>query len=105
MLGGLRLFLFLAAPLPCQAQSPAVETPAAAITPPNQTDMFGQVIANQKRVDADLNQYERIERVEIRKTGSDAKPSEVKVWRVFPSGTGLSKIVFTPEGLFFHQNG
>jgi hypothetical protein len=61
-------------------------------------DVFGQVVANQKRVDADLNLYERLERVEIRKTGSDNKPSEVKVWRVFPAGTGMNKIPLTPEG-------
>jgi hypothetical protein len=60
--------------------------------------VFEQVIANQKRVDADLNLYERIERVEIRKTGSDSKPSEVKVWRVFPAGTGMNRIPLTPEG-------
>jgi hypothetical protein len=55
-------------------------------------ELFSQVIANQKKLDADLNVYERIERVEIRKTGSDPKPSEVKVWRVFPAGTGNDKI-------------
>jgi hypothetical protein len=60
--------------------------------------VFEQVIANQKRVDADLNLYERIERTEIRKTGSDAKPSEVKASRVFPSGTGMSRILLTPDG-------
>jgi hypothetical protein len=98
VLGGLRLFVFLFAPLACLAQSPAVDPSAAAANSPNQPDLFGQVIAKQKQVDADLNQYERIERVEIRKTGSDSKPSEVKVWRVFPSGTGMSKIVLTPEG-------
>jgi hypothetical protein len=60
-------------------------------------DMFSRVIANQKRVDADLNVYERVERVEIRKTGSDPNPSEVRVWRVFPAGTGMSKIPLTTE--------
>ena len=60
-------------------------------------DLFGRVIANQKQVDANMNVYERVERVEIRKTGSDPKPSEVKVWRVFPAGTGLSKIPLTAE--------
>ena len=60
-------------------------------------DLFSRVIANQKRVDAELNVYERVERVEIRKTGSDPNPSEVKVWRVFPAGTGMSKIPLTAE--------
>jgi len=60
--------------------------------------VFEQVIANQKRLDADLYLYERMERVEIRKTGSDPKPSEVKVWRVFPAGTGMNRIPLTTEG-------
>ncbi|HET6929803.1 MAG TPA: hypothetical protein VFI45_05750, partial [Candidatus Acidoferrum sp.] len=60
-------------------------------------DMFSRVIVNQKRLDADMNIYERVERTEIRKTGSDPKPSEVKVWRVFPAGTGTSKIPLTAE--------
>ena len=60
-------------------------------------ELFGRVIANQKRVDANMSTYERVERVEIRKTGSDPNPSEVKVWRVFPAGTGTSKIPLTAE--------
>jgi len=60
--------------------------------------LFNQVIANQKRVDANLNLYERVEREEIRKSGSDPKPSEVKVWRVFPAGTGTDKIPLTADG-------
>lgn len=66
--------------------------------PADGDDIFSRVVANQKRVDADLNVYERVERVEIRKTGSDPKPSEVKVWRVFPAGTGMDKIPLTAEG-------
>src|SRR5579885_2251741 len=50
--------------------------------------VFDRVISNQKRLEADLNVFERVERVEIRKTASDPNPSEVKVWRVFPAGTG-----------------
>lgn len=61
-------------------------------------ELFSRVITNQKRVDADLNIYERVERVEIRRTGSDPRPSEVKVWRVFPAGTGMNKIPLTAEG-------
>jgi len=75
----------------CFAQAPAGN-------PPEQPDLFAQIIANQKQVDANLNMYERIERLEIRKTASDPTPAEVKVWRVFPSGTGMSKILLGPEG-------
>ena len=80
----------------CFAQTPGSE--AAAEGSASGSDMFARVIANQKRVDADLNIFERVERVEIRKTGSDPKPSEVKVWRVFPAGTGMDKIQLTAEG-------
>ena len=93
---GLTVFALLLAGSPCFSQSapPESATPEASA---NGGDLFERVIANQKRVDADLNTYERIERVEIRKTGNDSKPSEVKVWRVFPAGTGTSKIPLTAD--------
>jgi len=87
----------LVAVWPCFGQAPN----STSQTAPNssaETDLFSQVISNQKQVDETLNLYERVERTEIRKTGSDAKPSEVKVWRVFPAGTGMDRIPLTPEG-------
>jgi hypothetical protein len=62
------------------------------------SDILNQVIANQKKTDAALDIYERIERVEIRKTAGDPKPPEEKVWRVFPAGTGTDKILMAPDG-------
>jgi hypothetical protein len=82
--------------LPSCAQTTSAEQPATEASAAN-GDLFSRVIANQKRVDAELNVYERVERLEIRKTGSDPNPSEVKVWRVFPAGTGTSKIPLTAE--------
>ena len=93
---GLGLLALLLAGSPCYSQSGTVEDPAIKASP-SSDDLFSRVIANQKRVDADMNIYERVERVEIRKTGSDPKPSEVKVWRVFPAGTGMNKIPLTAE--------
>jgi hypothetical protein len=90
--------LFLLTPWVCFAQSLTPETQAAVTGHSGNSELFNQVIANQKHLDADLNLYEHMERMEIRKTGSDPKPSEVKVWRVFPSGTGMSKIVLNSEG-------
>jgi hypothetical protein len=90
--------LFLLTSWVCFAQSPAPEAQTAVAGPSGNSELFNQVIANQKHLDADLNLYEHMERMEIRKTGSDPKPSEVKVWRVFPSGTGMSKIVLNSEG-------
>ena len=61
-------------------------------------ELFGEVIAKQKQQDTNLETYERIERTEVRKTGRDAKPSDVKVMRVFPAGTGMFKEPLTAEG-------
>ena len=60
---GLTVFALLLAGSPCFSQSapPESATPEASA---NGGDLFERVIANQKRVDADLNTYERIERVE-----------------------------------------
>ena len=83
--------------VPCLGQS-AAPASQATLGPRIEPDLFAQVTANQKRVDADLNLYERVERVEIRKTSKDANPSEVKVWRVIPAGTGMGRIALSPEG-------
>jgi hypothetical protein len=96
MVWGVTLLALLLAGSPCFSQSVPPES-ATTEASANGGDLFSRVIANQKRVDADLNTYERIERVEIRKTGNDAKPSEVRVWRVFPAGTGTSKIPLTGD--------
>lgn len=93
-LGTLNFFLLSAT---CFGQSQPAKDPSIPPTAEGSA-VFEQVIANQKRVDADLSLYERVERVEIRKTGSDPKPSEVKVWRVFPAGTGMNRIPLTAEG-------
>lgn len=45
-----------------------------------------------------LDEYERIEKVETRKTGGDPKPSEVKVWRLFPAGPALNKLPLSVDG-------
>jgi hypothetical protein len=95
-LPGVAALTLLLAGWPCFGQTTTPEQPASD-TSATGGDLFVRVITNQKRVDADLNVYERVERVEIRKTGSDPKPSEVKVWQVFPAGTGVSKIPLNAE--------
>jgi hypothetical protein len=45
-----------------------------------------------------LDEYERTEKVEVRKTGSDAKPSEVRVWRRFPAGPAITKLPISVDG-------
>jgi len=78
------------------AQS-AVSDSSAAIGPAR-PELFTRVIANQKRAEAALELYERVERVETRKSSSDLSPPSIKSSRVIPSGTGMVKIPVGPDG-------
>lgn len=60
--------------------------------------LIDRTAENQKRNDAALDLYERIERVERRKTASDEQPAGVRVLRVVPAGTGTDRIPLGPEG-------
>src|SRR5260370_15039032 len=59
---------------------------------PAKPDFFNRVIANQKKGEAALDLYERIERVETRKHPNDAAPVAIKISRVIPSATGIVRI-------------
>src|SRR5437879_13430186 len=65
---------------------------------PAKPDLFKRIIASQKKGEAALDLYERIERVETRKNPNDPKPSTVKISRVIPSGTGMVRISLGPDG-------
>jgi hypothetical protein len=65
---------------------------------PAKPDLFKRIIANQKKGEAALDLYERIERVETRKNPNDPAPSAVKISRVLPSGTGMVRIALGPNG-------
>jgi len=65
---------------------------------PARPDFFKRVIANQKKGEAALDLYERIERVETRKNPSDPAPTSTKILRVIPSGTGMVKIPIGADG-------
>lgn len=71
--------------------------PTPTIVPAN-TRLFDRIIANQKRDEAALEVYERIERLEIRKNPNDANPSSIKIARVIPSGTGMARIPVGADG-------
>jgi hypothetical protein len=102
---------WMASVCPVRAQAPQGSPVTASGTPsssdaadqpnpkatPSSSDVFATVIANQKRTEAAQDTYERIQRIEIRHSGGDANPSEVKVWRIFPFGTGTDKIPLTQE--------
>lgn len=60
--------------------------------------LFDRVIENQKKNDAAMDSYERIERVEVRKTSADGQITDVKTSRVIPAGTGAAKLAMGPDG-------
>ena len=60
--------------------------------------MIDRVVSNQKQNDRAMEQYERIERTEVRKKGSDAQPTSVRVTLMIPAGTGTGKIALGPDG-------
>ena len=76
---------------------------AATSAPPLQTEaekaaLLDLVLSNQKKCDAAMNLYERVERVEMRKNAVDSQTGDVKVSRVVPAGTGVDHIPIGPDG-------
>jgi len=60
-------------------------------------ELFKRILANQKKGEAALDLYERIERVETRKNPNDPAPAALKISRVIPSGTGMVRIPLGPD--------
>jgi len=90
------VFFLLAAPSPAEGQAALpVSEPSAA---PEPSKLLNRVISNQKKDEAALDLYERLERLETRKNASDAVPAAVKIARVIPSGTGMDKIPVNADG-------
>lgn len=74
---------------------------AAAPQPPDTQwnhALFDRVIENQKKNDAAMDSYERIERVEVRKTTADGQVTDVRISRVIPAGTGAAHLPMGPDG-------
>jgi len=88
------LCLVVPAHLAAQSVVPASELPVA----PEPSKLLGRVISNQKKDEAALDVYERIERLETRKNPKQAAPASVKITRVIPSGTGMDKIPVNADG-------
>ena len=78
--------------MPCVAQEAAKAEPGE-----QPGELFNRVIGNQKRGEETLDLFERVQKVEIRKTGGDTAPTETKLWRLFPTGTGVDKIPLPSE--------
>src|SRR6266702_3152160 len=62
---------------------------------PARPDIFKHIIANQKKGEAVLDFYER---VETRKNPRDPAPGWIKISCVIPSGTGMSRIPVGDNG-------
>jgi hypothetical protein len=88
--------VFLALPACARAQS-AVPSTLDEVAPAS-SDLFGQVIANQKKSEEAMDLYERFERLETRKNPNEPAPDSVKFARVIPSGTGMNRIPVDADG-------
>jgi len=84
-----------------QPQETVASASHAIQTDPVASSIFRKVVENQKRTDQAMDQFERVERTEIRRVGSTATTPEVKVYRVFPAGTGMDKVPLTADGTPF----
>jgi hypothetical protein len=84
------LFLLLA------LRGVAQQAPTSGPAEPDGLALLDRVIANQKRDDAAQLVYERLERLEIQKSGNPGQQVEVKTVRAVPAGTGIDRI---PVGL------
>lgn len=60
--------------------------------------LLDRVLEHQKKNDAALDLYERIERVELRKNYAGDPNPIVKISRVVPAGTGVDHIPLGPDG-------
>jgi len=75
-----------------------------ALDKPNDHVLFDRVVENQKKNDAAMDLYERLERVEIHKVNGENQSTEVKVSRVVPAGTGAAHLPMGPDGKVSDQN-
>jgi hypothetical protein len=74
------------------AWPPGVSPEDRLLTPAELRELLDRVIANQHRDDAMLEEYERVERRQIRRHEKDTSLSEDKTFRVLPTGTGRARI-------------
>src|ERR1700730_4984695 len=71
---------------------------------PDDHALFDRVVENQKKSDAAMDLYERLERVEIHKVNGENQSTEVKVSRVVPAGTGAAHLPVGTDGKVADQN-
>jgi hypothetical protein len=94
------IFILASVLLAAAAQTGSPQETNTARPPDDQWNhaLFDRVIENQKKNDAAMDLYERIERVESRKTNGETQTAEVKIARVVPAGTGAAHLPVGPDG-------
>ena len=88
----------LALTLVAEGAAQSVAPDSTPVIGPAKPGVFERVIANEKKGEAALDVYERIERVETRKAPNDPSPITTKTIRVIPSGTGMDRIAVGSDG-------
>jgi hypothetical protein len=79
----------------------AAQVAAPGLPPQSEAEkhaLLDRVLENQKKNEAALDLYERIERVEMRKTSAPDQNPTIKFSRVVPAGTGSDHIPLGPDG-------
>jgi hypothetical protein len=85
--------------LPAQERLPAAGVLLTASSDMQQgNSLLERVIVNQKKDDLAQFVYERMERLEIRKSPASTQPPEVRISRAIPAGTGIDRIPVGPDG-------
>src|SRR3979490_2028320 len=71
---------------------------------PNDQALFDRVVENQKKSDAAMDVFERLERVEMHKVNGESQSTEAKLSRVGPAGTGARPPPVGTDGKISDQN-
>jgi hypothetical protein len=90
--------VFAAASFAQAREAAAPPLPAPPQTQAEKNALLDLVLGKVKKSDEAMNLYERVERVELRKSGADALTGDVKLSRVIPAGTGVDHIPIGPDG-------
>src|SRR5260370_17760308 len=85
-------FAVLSVALAADAAAQSVVPNSTTAIGPAKPDLFIRIIANQKKGEAALDLYERVERVEARKNPSDPPPTSIKIPPFIPSGLAITRI-------------
>ncbi len=82
----------------CSARPGSAQSSDPALSPEQIRTLVARVVANQHRDDAALEEYERIERRQLRKNKKNSVLVEDKTFRVVPTGTGTARVQIEDRG-------